>query len=271
MELKQFADELKLQMEAKIDEISMETQESLLKTTALIRCIEKHITELKRFVLKYKFRSIQEEIVFFKTIKPRFISQLMFYQRLCKINLFEAYNTPDLKLQYFKRRLAKVEKFVTRHREFYQYVVSGSDHMDEMYFSRLSTREGDIISDERFSTRSDLRLSKILCNERLRDYLLAAIHGIEAPFPFPASSPLTWTGSKTDLIELIYALQAAGVFNKESADLKQIATHFENVFNVNLGNYYKVFQEIRMRKTGQVNFINSLRDGLLKRIRESES
>jgi hypothetical protein len=66
-------------------------------------------------------------------------------------------------------------------------------------------------------------------------------------------------------------LHVSGVFNKASADVKQIATHFENVFNVLLGNYYRTFQEIRIRKTGQVNFINELKEGLTKLIREKVS
>lgn len=258
-------------MDAEIDSISADREESLVRNAAIIGCVEKYVTELKQFVLKYKFRSIKEEIDFFKAVKPWFISELMFYQRLFKINLFEGYNTQDVKLKYFKKQLVKLEAFMTRHQEFYHYILSNSDHMDEIYFSRPKNGKRTIIVDERFSTPHDIRVSKILCNERVKNYLLSAIQRIEAPSPFQANSPLAWTGSKTDLIELIYALQAAGVFNKESADLKQIATHFENVFNVRLGNYYKVFQEIRLRKTGQVNFINSLRDILLKRIRESEA
>ncbi len=50
---------------------------------------------------------------------------------------------------------------------------------------------------------------------------------------------LEWTFSKVALTELIYALKAAGVFNHGNADLKTIARHFEKVFGVDLGNYYK--------------------------------
>jgi hypothetical protein len=100
--------------------------------------------------------------------------------------------------------------------------------------------------------------------------LKTAIQKIQNPSSASSNSSLSWTGSKTDLIELIYALQAAGVFNKKEVEVKQIATLFENMFNVTLGNYYRVFQDIRLRKTGQTNFMNQLRDSLLNRIKEAE-
>jgi hypothetical protein len=47
---------------------------------------------------------------------------------------------------------------------------------------------------------------------------------------------LTWTGNKTDLIELIYALDMEGSFNDGKVPLTQIAAYFERVFNIDLGN-----------------------------------
>jgi hypothetical protein len=140
--------------------------------------------------------------------------------------------------------------------------------MDEKYFTRGNALPNTAVIDDRFSTPHEIQLSKILCNERIRIYLTNAIQNIEKPTSSPTNLPLTWTGSKTDLIELIYALQAAGVFDNKAADLKQIATHFENSFNVNLGNYYRVYQDIRLRKTNQLKFLDALKQGLLQRMQD---
>jgi hypothetical protein len=164
----------------------------------------------------------------------------------------------------------KLEGFMTSHKEFYHYVLSNADEMNERYFTRSGSSKRLIILDDRFSTMHDIRLSKILCNERVKNYLLTGIQKIDSPSSLPINSPLTWTGSKTDLIELVYALQAAGVFNQELADVKQIATHFENAFNLSLGNYYRTFQEIRLRKRGQTNFIDKIRSKLIERINSLE-
>ena len=79
-------------------------------------------------------------------------------------------------------------------------------------------------------------------------------------------SSLSWTGNKADLIEIIYALQTIGVFNKGEASIKEIATVFEKVFHIELGDYYRTFVEIRSRKINQVKFIENLKETLLKRM-----
>lgn len=254
---------------AEIDLITADQHDVLIRNSQLIASIESYLSDLKQFVLKYEFCNPDEEIEFFKTIKPWFVSQLLFYERVFKINLFESYHAKDAKLKYFQKQLVKLEEFMTCNQEFYHYILSKADHMDQKYFSRSNGGKVSIIVDDRFSTTYDIKLSKIQCNERIKNYLITAIRQIESPSSLPADSALTWTGSKTDLIELIYALQGAGVFNKESADVKQIASHFETVFNVSLGNYYRVFQDIRLRKNSQVKFLDSLKNALVKRIVDS--
>lgn len=271
MELKQFSIELKIQFNAEMETITVDQPDALVRTTQLIAVIEKYIHELKRFVIKYKFKTIDEEIHFFKMIKPDFVGLLWYYKKLFRIQLFETYNSSEVKLKYYRRQLKRLETFIDKNRDFYQYIFSDADHLNEKYFTRSNSASTSGVWDERFSTPHAIRLAKLLCNDRIRSYLTTAIQNIEKPTAASTGSPLTWTGSKTDLIELIYALQAAGVFNKKDADVKQIATHLENAFNVSLGNYYRVFQEIKLRKTGQVNFLNQLKNVLTERIREADA
>jgi hypothetical protein len=91
MELKQYAEELKARMTAAIDFITADQPDVLIRNSQLIASIESYIRELKQFVVKYKFCNLGEEIEFFKKIKPWFISELLYYQRLFKIQLFESY------------------------------------------------------------------------------------------------------------------------------------------------------------------------------------
>lgn len=79
-----------------------------------------------------------------------------------------------------------------------------------------------------------------------------------------------WTASKTALIELIYALHTQGVFGNGTIDIKVIATYFEQTFNVNLGDFYHTFLELRNRKTNRTKFIDTLKEGLLRRMDEQE-
>jgi hypothetical protein len=60
------------------------------------------------------------------------------------------------------------------------------------------------------------------------------------------------------LIELIYALQSTAVFNHGSADLKRVTAFFEATFQVDVGNVYNAFQEMRIRQKNRSSFLDLL-------------
>ena len=76
---------------------------------------------------------------------------------------------------------------------------------------------------------------------------------------------LKWTAKKTDLIELLYALDAAGCFNFGKASLNLIATYFEKVFSTDLSHFPRDFYEMRIR-LDRMPFIDKLKNLLKKRM-----
>ena len=50
--------------------------------------------------------------------------------------------------------------------------------------------------------------------------------------PMEKPSKLFWTGNKTDLIELLYALHSSKCINSGTTDIKELASHFEHFYNV---------------------------------------
>jgi hypothetical protein len=81
---------------------------------------------------------------------------------------------------------------------------------------------------------------------------------------------MIWTGTKVALTELLYALHSKGVFNNGAIELKEIASFFEENFNIDLGQYRRTFLEIRDRKSDKTKFINALEEELLKRMEETD-
>ena len=75
---------------------------------------------------------------------------------------------------------------------------------------------------------------------------------------------------KSALVELLYALQSAGSCNNGDIDLKQLANHFEHLFNIDLGNYYRIFQEMRIRKMNRTTFLDQLKARLIQRMDETD-
>ena len=81
-------------------------------------------------------------------------------------------------------------------------------------------------------------MAKILANELLRIYLNEELLKLEqAQYPhsdlptFPKTKE-TWTGSKTDLVELIYALCETESFSFGKITRKRLADYFDFVFNI---------------------------------------
>ena len=89
----------------------------------------------------------------------------------------------------------------------------------------------------------------------------------DCPFKkqIPSQTSLRWTAKKTDLIELLYGLDAAGCFNSGNISLNQIAVHLENVFDTNLSHFPRDFYEMRIRNN-QTPFIDKLKTLLKKRM-----
>ena len=88
---------------------------------------------------------------------------------------------------------------------------------------------------------------------------------------FNNQTKLFWTDNKTDLIELIYALHSSGAINSGTVDIKELASSFEQMFNIELGDYYRTFLEIKSRKINQTKFIDKIKDSLTNKMLDSDN
>ena len=81
---------------------------------------------------------------------------------------------------------------------------------------------------------------------------------------------LHWTGTKRALVELIYALDACGCLNKGTVDIKEIVAYFEYVFDIDLGDFYHTYMELKAKTKDRTGFLSTLKDRLLMRMREQD-
>lgn len=68
------------------------------------------MTKIKEYVLKTGFKNTQEEIYFFKHIKPQFIAKLIYYNAVYKIESKKPNETKSAK-KYINNELKKLKKF----------------------------------------------------------------------------------------------------------------------------------------------------------------
>lgn len=182
---------------------------------------------------------------------------------------------------YIKNELGKLKIFFDNNLDFYKYYRTNSTYLDHMYFVRgifeikLSLDTYYFESDPFFSTSHDFKVAKIIANDLIQVYLEDQLLNIQRGANnhmknSSLSSGLQWTANKTSLTELIYALHATGVFENGKMDIKRIANFFESIFEVDLGDFYHTYLELKNRKINKTKFIDILRENLLNKMEEQD-
>ncbi|MEP2056444.1 MAG: RteC domain-containing protein [Maribacter litoralis] len=270
--------ELLTEFKDQLDELENGNGDILFKAESGIAQVEKYLKKLQVQISKNSFPSLKDEIYFFKHIKPQFFSKLIYYGRLFHIESKRPRGSNAAQIKYLKTQIKKLQIFFNDNLEFYNYYRRGAISLDEQYFVRgkrdlrLPLESFHFLIDVRFSTCQDGTVAIIMAYDMLIVYLQGEIDILTINMddlntkPMERPSKLFWTGSKTDLIELIYALHSSNTINSGTVDIKELASHFEHFYNIDLGNYYHTFIEIRSRKTGRTKFLDKLIEMLKQRM-----
>jgi hypothetical protein len=266
-------------LEERISKIKEEAFPLLKETSQCISVCQEMLLELKKIIEKTPFKDQKEEIEFFKEIKPKFYSQFIYFVKIFHIEINRPAASDKVQISYLESHLMRIKHFFDNNLDFYQYYRSGANHFDEVYFVRgqqdvrLLPDDLTLSIDHSFSTIQSYKVSKLFAYELLRIYLNTAISSIQYTDSQEQRVPekkLQWTGTKVSLIELIYSLQTAGAINNGVADIKLLTNFFENIFQVDLGNVYNVFQEMRIRKKNRSSFLDQLKEKLIQRMDEAD-
>jgi len=222
------------------------------------------VSQLNDLTSSYIFKNETEEIEFFKELKPQLLSQALFYQSLLDLKLNEPVGDPTRIKAYYIRKVNR-RRIEVRNLGLQNYVASGFTFLDRALFTRADQEFHLFNRDRNVSTYGDVIVSQFLEYELLRNH-------VERLFDSSYLQPttLTWTSNKTNLVELIYALHAARAFNEGHSDIKEVATAFEKMFNISLGNYYRHFQDISLRKKAKTVFMDQLKETLEQKLNQAE-
>lgn len=261
--------------------IDLEIDDTVLKCEKSVEVTITTIQKVKKEILRVGFKSVSEEIHFFKEIKPQFTSKRIYYNSVYRIETKKPSGSTRIFKKYYNNELEKLKRYFDDNLDFYKYYRTKSTYLDYKYFVRGSFDVKQSLdnfyyeTDLNFSTSHDFKIAKIIANDLLQLYLEDGIKLLDRKSNkmITQRNPnvkLIWTGSKIALTELLYALQTEGVFNNGSADLKIIAEFFEDNFSLELGQYRRNFLEIRARKENRTKFLDTLKTNLLKRMDDTD-
>ncbi len=245
------------------------------KAKKIIVFIEDILKQLTDWLKHHVFESIQEEIKFFKEIKPNIVAKLIFYKEMLLLVATLPLDKTK-RIKHFEKKLDSINQFHRKNREFIKYIKSQSTHFDELYFSRKQYKDlflNDcmvINQDAKLCTSHDYLLAEVIAYELLALHIENRIDSVNQSCAINSNqfnSNLHWTAKKIDLIELIYALHESKVFDNGQADIKEITHVFEKAFQIDLGdNITRSFIDIKNRKSDQTRFLNQLKNALETKI-----
>lgn len=267
-------------LNSEINRINSATDDVFRRSELAVRQCQKAIGAVRKNLQTHKFLHKSEEITFFKQWKPRFVSLLIYYLNIYNIEINKPNGPSEDIRNYLRFELGKLKRYFDENIDFYRYYRAGSTHLDTLYFTRgeldisLNLESYVYESDPNFCTSHDFKVSKLLAHELLQQHLENELAKLEnESFSNTNTSPpgntLTWTGSKVALTELLYGLYSSGVFNHGNADIKTIATHFEKTFNIDLGKFYRIYTELRMRQD-QTKFLDDMKNSLVRKMEEDD-
>lgn len=279
--MNQFIPKLNIELNSKLHAIDIEETDLILKAQKSIICIKDILSKLRAFIVNYKFKTEEEEIYFFKVIKPEIVSQLIYH---VKINNFESkrpLGSPEVQHNYILMELEKLTMYFNNHLEFYRYYRMNSTFLDDKFFVRgredlhLHIENLMVHIDPEFSTSQDYMVAKIIANDRLEVYFKTELEALSKKTSGTFwlqnnnlnNNLFHWTDSKTALVELIYAICAVGSLNHGKCEIRELTAFFEQIFNVRLTDIYRTYLEIKLRSI-PTKYMDSLKTALLRKMEE---
>tara|TARA_R100000789_G_scaffold93505_1_gene92710 strand:+ start:56 stop:898 length:843 start_codon:yes stop_codon:yes gene_type:complete len=234
-----------------------------------IKLTKELLDKLRVHIRGHKFKDQKDETYFFKHVKPSICADLIYYKSQLKYQISKPNTINSLSKNYLKNQLKKLESKKRKNLTFYKYYKQDNRFLDHVYFLRenkqldLFSADLSIHIDSEFYTSHDTLAAEVITYDLLTNFYKTEINKLKEVASsktknIKSKSPLSWTASKTDLIELIYALKISGAVNTGHINTKELVTIFSSLFNIDVSNYYKTYSEIKNRNTERSKFLNRL-------------
>ncbi|MEO6189614.1 MAG: RteC domain-containing protein [Saprospiraceae bacterium] len=239
-----------------------------------IRISIRYLNELKKEFLSTRRLTDDIEINFFRFVKPKILSKIIYFSKLRNLLDQSKLTSIERNPKPFNKAIDKIKEFAHFNAHFIHYIDSKDKSLDPIYFMRyrdihLEFDEAYCIElDQDFTTGFDILLSIYLANKELKSDIISIFQNKDQILRSESnlSSRLKWTGSKIDLVEIIYAFHCSAQVNSGNASLTEISETFQKAFNIELGDIYRIFSQIKLRTSDPIRSLIHLSTSLSNHI-----
>ncbi|OAQ41978.1 hypothetical protein A5893_02335 [Pedobacter psychrophilus] len=147
------------------------------KLSTSLKIIKKCLRQLKIDVLAEGFKNEEEEIYFFKKVKPYFYAKWIYVFEIHLLEMNQPKGTSEMLKNYFEGELQLINRYFKQNAYFYHYFKSGAQELDNYCFLRNADMEAIAIpempeSEQEFATACDPLFAKFIAYEDLQNHLL---------------------------------------------------------------------------------------------------
>lgn len=128
-----YCNEIIQSLENKINELSIEIDDQIELAEIVIKHTLENLSEAKNYIFGKGFMSQQEEIHFFKELKPKILSKLIYYNSVYRIETKKPNGGERIIRKYYNNELDKLKRYFDNNLEFYKYYRTGSTYLDKYY------------------------------------------------------------------------------------------------------------------------------------------
>ncbi|KQB99880.1 RteC domain-containing protein [Pedobacter sp. Hv1] len=256
-----------------IEILKKENDDEISKVGLFLKPILLYNSKLKELLLSTPFSDIKEEINFFKSTKPRFISLHLYYLALEEFGLKRPKGDRKRIRKFYEKELQKIEDFLDCNGHMVHYLRSGAVQMDEQLFVRgikiypnwLVKPRADV--DERFSTAGDHLVARIMAAENIYEHIVKKLSDLENVTGLASqeniSSTCKWTGESINLVEIAYGIWLTGQMNNGNSTISEIIRWLESSLGVNVGRAYRRWTEISRRdQMNTTKYLDRMREAI---------
>lgn len=117
--------------------LSMKASKIIEESYSMTLLLKDLLNQLKAFVIDSGFDSEQQEIEFFKNIKPQILGKLIFYNKVYRIETSCPVPNGKLLFKYFSDQLEQLKRIYKDYSissDFYRYYRSNRTDLDDRFF-----------------------------------------------------------------------------------------------------------------------------------------
>jgi hypothetical protein len=255
------------------------------RLTGALHSIGEVVNKLKNHIITNPFKTVDEEIQFFKYDKPAFTCEQFYAVEIFTIETARPLNDIPALKTFYEQELKYIHRFLDQNKFLYAYFQFDMKELDHLLFIRgarpVDIPLSDVIGlDPQFTTCCDLLWGKFTAFERLQEWLRTELKSLEGGGPpgVQDNTPLTlsggpggmrWTGETINLVEIAYGVWLTGQLNNGQVSITEIVEFLEVAFRVKIGKPHRRWQGIARRKRlGYTRFLDEMKVMLEKRVEE---